>query len=111
MKEHPEVIRMHPATAPFWARLRRVIEKTNPTPHNTLKDIQILDRAVHAALTVLDPVNAAENSITIPLDYPVYIIPKDGEPEQQRVPTLTETIMARLDELEATVKTFMENNE
>ena len=119
MKKHPQVVRAHPRTAPFWARLRRVLEKVNQAnqSNDSLKDNAILDQAVHAALMMLDPdpANADENSLILSLDGPAYIIPRDGGPKKERVPILpeplTDTIMARLDELEANVKTIMEKNE
>ena len=116
MKKHPEVIRLHRRTRPFWARLRRVLEKANPTDDN-LKDVDIIDQAVHAALMMLDPdpANADENSLILSLDGLAYIIPRDGGPKKERVPILpeplTDTIMARLNELEANVKTLMEKHE
>ena len=119
MKKHPQVIRMHHRTAPYWARLRRVLEKINRAhqTNDTLKDIEILDHAIHAALSMLDPdpKNAMENSLMFSSNAPAYVIPVDGGPKQERVPILpeplTDTIMARLNELEANVKALMEKHE
>ena len=139
MKEHPQVIRMHHRTAPYWARLRRVIEKRDQELGllgERLKDIEVLDRAIHAALIMLDPdpANEGENSIMLSLDAPVYIIPEDGEPKGKWEPVRSATpeeeemnrkrereparprppedpLTARLEKLEANVKTLMEKNE
>ena len=117
MKVHPQVIRMHHRTAPYWARLRRVLEKINKTNQptqldDTLKDVEILDKAVHMALTMLDPdpANADENSIILSLDAPIYISPEDGLPKGKAEPIPSrppeEIVTARLDRLERNVKTI-----
>ena len=118
MKELPEVVRLHHRTRPFWARLRRVLEERNPS-NDGLKDVEIIDQAIHVALTVLDkdPAHADENSMMLSLDSPYYIIPQDESPEEKYVPIRppptaeTLALMARLDELEAEVKILKEKNE
>ena len=125
MKKHPEVIRLHPGTAPSWARLRRVIEKNDRSYSHfgdVLKDNQILDLAVSMALTVLDPThihdrpeNEKGNSITMPLGGPFHIVPEGGEPKGKgeiiRSATPEEILTARLEKLEANVRTLMEKQE
>ena len=85
MKKHPEVIRLHPNTAPSWARLRHVIEQTDRSYSilgEKLKDIEILDLAVKAALDRFDHKHIS------------------ATPE--------EILTARLETLEAAVKTLTE---
>ena len=117
-----EQVRIHKRTAPYWDRLRAIIEKMdegNEYREERRKDTEILDMAVHCALTVLDPdpAHAMENSTMHELDGPMYIIPKDEEPKEKivpiRPPPTAETLdlMARLEKLEANVSTIMEKNE
>ena len=98
MKKHPEVIRLHPNTAPSWARLRHVIEQTDRSYSilgDKLKDIEILDLAVKVALDRFDHKHIHDDPENA-----------KGEPIRSNIPS--ENIMARLDDLEAAVKTLKE---
>ena len=110
------MVRLHPGTAPSWARLRRVIEKTDRSYSHfggKLKDNEILDLAVSMALTVLDPNHIHDDPENA--SGPLYIVPEGGGPrgkgEPIRSATPEEIVTARLEKLEANVKTLMEKNE